>query len=223
MRYLLSALCIGATCASPAGAIGDLASFERIHTECVSAGEVSFGPQGSWSDCRIGKGRWFSTIGHIDFYQAQYCLGSGGEGCAQRALLLFANRAYTPVAKMILGRVDPGDTEYADPLVRQTPYGRVLAIEAQRPGRPAERSYYLWRDDHWQAIDTVGWRRDLLRRLPPGVALRDEPLPDFDDMRVEAGLLRRRDRAAGSAEIELGLVNARLSLKALHVVMPSAR
>jgi len=223
MRYLLSTLCISVACISPAGAIGDLASFERIHSECVSAGEVSFGPQGRWAECRVSKGRWFSTIGHIDFYQTQYCLGNGGEGCAQRALLLFANRAYTPVAKMTLGRLDPGDTEYADPVVRLTPYGRILAIEAQRPGRPAEHSYYLWQDERWQAIDTASWRRDLARRLPPGVDLRGEPLPDFDDMHVAAAVLRQRDSAAGRAEVELGLVNARLHLKSVQLVLPGAK
>lgn len=220
MRHLLAGLFVSAAFASPAAALGDLASFDRIHSECVSVGEVSFGAHGRWADCRVDKGRWFSTIGHLDFYQTQYCLGPGGKSCEQRALLLFANRAYTPVAKMVLGRLDPGDTSYADPLVRQTPHGEILTLQSQRPGAPPEQRHYLWHKDRWQALETAAVRRELARRLPPGVSVRGEVLADFDSMRAQVELWRRDNGATGSADIELGLVKARLAVKSVHLALP---
>lgn len=223
MRQLLAGLLVSASFVPPAAALGDMASFERIHSECVSVGEVSFGPRGRWADCRVDKGRWFSTIGHIDFYQTQYCLGKGGEDCEQRALLLFANRAYTPVARMVLGRLDPGDTRYDDPLVRQTPHGEILTLQSQRPGAPPEQRHYLWHQDRWQVIETAAVRRELTRRLPPGVTVRGALVPDFDNMRAEVELWRRTNGATGSAEIELGLVNTRLAVKSVQLALPSRK
>lgn len=222
MRHLLAGLLIGASFASPSAAIGDLASFERIHTECVEVGGISFGARGRWADCRVSKGRWFSTIGHLDFYQAQYCLGNGGESCEQRAMLLFANRAYTPVAKMLLGRLDPGDVVYADPLVQATAHGQILTLAVQRAGSTLEQRYYRWHEDNWQAIDTAAWERQLAGRLPAGVFVRGGMRPDFENMRLQADLVRRHDGASGSADIELGMVKTQLGVKSVKLILPGS-
>lgn len=219
MCRLLTALLISAAFAPPAAALGDLASFERIHGECVNVGGITFGPQGRWADCRVDTGRWFSTIGITDLYQAQYCLGSG-DGCSERALLLFANRAYTPGAKMLFRRIDPGDTAYADPQVWRTDYGWIMTLEAQRPGQMAQRSYYRWQDENWQPIEAAGWQRDLARRLPPGIAVTGETYPDLDHMSAHVDLRRGADGATGSAEVELGVAKGRLVVKALRVRLP---
>lgn len=219
MRKLLALLLSSAALTAPAFALGDLVSFARVQSECVEAGGVSFGAEGRWADCRVSKGRWFSTIGITDFYQAQYCLGRG-ERCEARALLLFANRAYTPAAKMLLERIDPGDTEYEDPLVLDTAAGKILTLAAHRPGGPPTRSYYLWQNEQWAAIDTDSWRRELARRLPAGTSVRDELAPDLETMRAQARLFRRRDAdccPSGSAEIELGLAMTRLTVKSVKL------
>lgn len=222
MRRLLTALLLSAVFAPPAAALGDLAAFERVQNECVNVGGMSFGPQGRWAACRVDKGRWFSTIGITDMYQAQYCLGSG-DGCTERALLLFSNRAYTPGAKMLFRRIDPGDTAYADPQVWQTDYGWIMALEARRPGQPVQRSYYLWQDENWQPIEAAGWQRELSRRLPPGITLAGELRPDLDHMNAQAELQRRADGATGSAEVELGIARGRLIVKALRLQLPPGR
>lgn len=223
MRHTLATLLVSAAFVSPAAAIGDMASFDRIQSECVTVGNISVGPQGRWTDCRLGKGRWFSTIGHIDFYQAQYCLGGSGENCEQRALLLFANRAYTPLATLTLGRLDSGDTIYADPQVLDTTHGKILVLEARGPERLPEFRYYHWQADSWQAIDTLSWRRELIRHLPPGVVVDGEIRPDFDQMKLQATLVRQRDWASGMADIELALVKARLAVKSVRLAFPAGR
>jgi hypothetical protein len=222
MRRLLTSLLLSAACIPPAAALGDLAAFERIQEDCVNVGGLSFGPLGRWADCRVDKGRWFSTIGITDMYQAQYCLGSG-DGCSERALLLFSNRAYTPGAKMLFRRVDPGDTVYADPQVWSTDFGWILALAAQRPGQPEQRSYYRWHEENWQPIEAVSWQRELARRLPAGVAIVGEVQPDLDHMNAQVDLLRRADGATGSAEVDLGVANGRLVVKALRLHLAPGR
>ena len=219
MRRLLTTLLFAAAVAPPAAALGDLAAFAHIQDSCVNVGGLSFGPQGRWPACRVDKGRWFSTIGITDMYQAQYCLGSGG-ACTERALLLFANRAYTPGAKLLFRRLDPGDTVYADPQVWRTDDGWILALEAQRPGQPAQRSYYRWEDESWQAVDAAAWRRDLARRLAAGLALLEEPHPDLDHMSVQASAQRRTDGATGQVDVDLCIAGSRFVIKALRVNMP---
>jgi hypothetical protein len=223
MCRLLTALLLTAAFAPPVAALGDLAAFERIQSECVNVGDITFGPQGRWADCRVTTGRWFSTIGITDIYQAQYCLGSDGNVCTERALLLFSNRAYTPGAKMLFRRIDPGDTVYADPQVWRTDYGWIMKLEARRPEQSALRSYYLWQDENWQPIEAVGWQRELSRRLPAGVVIAGELRPDLDQMNAHVDLLRRTDGSTGSAEAELGIARGRLTVKKLRVQLPPGR
>jgi hypothetical protein len=219
MHRLLSALLLTVGIVPLAGALGDLASFARIQNECVNVGAVTFGPQGRWADCRIDKGRWFSTIGITDMYQAQYCLGSDG-ACTERALTLFTNRAYTPGAKMLIQRIDPGDTTYADPQVWSIDDGWILALQAQRPGQPAQHSYYRWQEKNWQPIDAATWQRELARRLPASVTIVGDAKPDLDHMNAQVKLLRRADGATGRAEVDLAFARDSLVVKALRLQLP---
>lgn len=148
-----AALLLAAALAAPAAfALGDLTAFSRVLTECIPAGAVRFGPGAGHERCEVTKARWFSTLGFLDLYQAQYCLGGAAPGCAQRALVLYANRAYTPVARMLLQRVDPGQAQYDDPVVLETREGPVLVLGMRLPGAPRERSYYRWHGERWSPI-----------------------------------------------------------------------
>lgn len=132
------------------------AAFETIQSACVKTGKLTAVALAK-SACRVTKGRWFSTIGHDDFYQAQYCLHDPAEPgtCRRRALLLFANRAYTPDARLTLERLDAAETEYEDPQVFATPSGYVLALSAAVAPAPAKTDYYLWQGESWAPLDAA--------------------------------------------------------------------
>lgn len=133
-----------------------LPAFAAIQQSCLAAGpQVAAALAGS--ACRVSKGRWFSTIGHDDLYQAQYCLHEATDPatCRRRALLLFANRAYTPEARLLLERVDGAGVDYEDPQVFATPSGYLLALSATAAPAATQTSYYLWLDGKWAPLDAA--------------------------------------------------------------------
>lgn len=213
MLLLLSA-------AAPVTALADLVPFDGIHSECVTkVREVS-------ANCRVSKAGWYSTIGLNDLYHAQYCHEPTGQGCAQRSLHLFANRAYTPVARRIFSRVDPGDTVYDKPQVFLTSQGEVLRLGVRPAGGASQPTYYLWRDETWHPIETRFWRRDLARRLPTGLVLAEDAEPDFETLELDAKLWRKSSggmSAAGHAEVRFGLEGARLTPKSVRIVPETTR
>lgn len=143
-------------------AAGRDVAFDLIQSQCLGAGKVSRAALGNAAACAVTRGRWFSTIGHDDFYQAQYCLRARAQAakCRQRGLLLFANRAYTPTARLTLERIDPAGTSYDDPQVHVTPDGYVMRLTVRPPRGAPQTSDYRWQDDRWQAVKA-------LRRLTP--------------------------------------------------------
>lgn len=209
---------------TPLRAAGDLTALLGIQEECVVVGDVSFGPGGRWADCQVSRGRWVSTIDLIDMYQAQYCLGDGGATCQQRALLLFGNRAYTPTARLMLQRLDPGGTEYDDPQVVVNEFGRLLTVTAHLPGGGVSSDYYLWQSGRWLSIDAKHWLKDLPRRLPAGFRLGQVSLPDMDTMSATLTLFRDTEagccQAGELARVELGLRQQRFALKKVSLVSP---
>jgi hypothetical protein len=139
-----------------AGAAEQDVAFDSIQSQCVGAGTASRAALGKSAACAVTRGRWFSTIEHDDFYQAQYCLRARADAasCRQRGLLLFANRAYTPTARLTLERIDPAGTSYDDPQVYVTPYGYVMRLTVRPPQGAPQTSDYRWQNDRWQVIDT---------------------------------------------------------------------
>lgn len=144
-----------------AGAAERDVAFDLIQSQCVGAGTLSRAALGDSAACAVTRGRWFSTIEHDDFYQAQYCLRATAEAakCQKRALLLFANRAYTPTARLTLERIDPAGTTYDDPQVHLTPDGYVMRLTVRPPRGAPQTTDYRWQDDRWQAVK--------VRRLTP--------------------------------------------------------
>lgn len=206
--------------AAPVTALADLVPFDGIQSECVTK------IHGVSINCRVSKAGWYSTIGLNDLYQAQYCHEPDGQGCAQRSLHLFANRAYTPVARRLFSRVDPGDTAYDPPQVFLTPQGEVLRLGVRHAGGAAQPTFYLWRDDTWHPIETRFWRRDLARRLPHGLVLAEDVEPDFETLGLDAELWRKSPAglsAAGHAKLRFGFEGTRLVLKSVRIVQETAK
>jgi hypothetical protein len=205
----------------PAYAGSDLVPFSQIHMDCVQVGDVTFGPQGKWPTCRITRSHFFSAIDLLDFYQVQYCLGKEGEECDRRALLVFSNRAYTPVARLELERLDPGGTQYDNPLVVQVDKASVLVIGAHVPGADNDKKFYLWQKDHWAPIDARGWLRDLSKRLPKGLSVRKGVLPDAETMSAHVPLYRVADAdccpTGGVADVQLGVAKGRFTVQKVKV------
>jgi hypothetical protein len=215
MRLAIALLLAGSVVGSAAHARGERAEFEKVQEQCVDVGDIRVGEGGRWSECRVTKARWFATNDFLDLYQVQYCLGKDIVGCDERALLVFANRAYTPEARLLLQRIDTGATEYDDPLVVLTQYGRLMMLSARSPGAPAEKSYYLWRKDRWLPVDARSWMRDLSRRLPKGATLKaTDAWPDINSMSVQAAVYRPGEGSSGEvAQVELALSKDRFTVK----------
>ena len=221
MRIALAGLFMAAVVSTPVHALGDLTAFYNIQQECAQAGAVSFGAGGRWAACEVTRGRWASTLDFIDMYQAQYCLGGGDGKCERQALTLFGNRAYTPLAKVLIQRIDPAGTIYDDPVVVANEYGHILTLSAHLPDGSTDSKYYVWRTDHWLPIDASAWQADLAKRLPEGVAAQKIGPPDVNTMSAQAVLVRSGD-SAGVADIELGMAKDRFALKRLSLA-PAAR
>ena len=205
-------------------------AFDKIQTECDRAGvgvgvgvnSVTAAALGRAASCQVTRGRWFSTIEHDDFYQAQYCLQGmktqrGDKNCQQRALLLFANRAYTPTARLALERIDPAGTAYDDPQVYVTADGYVLKLTVRLPKGAAQTSYYRWQDDRWEPIDTLSWRDTVAGFLPAGSRIGKLPSPDFESMRSEIDFFRQGEKLV--AEVDFQLSGTRLAIKSLRTLV----
>jgi hypothetical protein len=203
-------------------AIGDMTALLNVQEECSQVGDISFGPGQRWASCQVTRGRWVSTIDLVDMYQAQYCLGGSPGNCEQKALLLFGNRAYTPMAKLMVQRLDPANTEYDDPLVIKNEYGRILTVSARLPDGSRSKQYYLWQAGSWSPIDSQAWLKDLAKRLPAGSTASQVSLPDVDTMSAKAMFSRPAKAACcaakkGVATVELGLRQGRFLLKKIAI------
>lgn len=205
--------------AAPAHGAGSTAPFPALQEKCMQVGAVTLGERGRWSHCAVTKARWMATVDLIDQYQVHYCLSRSAGACEQRALLVFGNRAYTPRAQLLILRVDPGSTEYEEPLVVKTEYGRLLALAVARPGSGREISYHVWRGGRWRPVEARGWLRTLGAKLPRG--LRPLPAtvwPDIDRMAAEVPV--QHEQAMGrarTAHVELAVKGDRFVVKSVTV------
>lgn len=215
MRIAFAFLLLAAVVSAPVHARGDVTKFEGVQEHCVQVGKIKFGANAKWPECSVTKGRWFATLDFIDMYQAQYCLGKGDGECAERAQLVFGNRAYTPNAKVILQRTDPGAAKYDDPLLIQTQYGDILTLSARFPDGSESKSYYRYQSGRWIPVDAQAWRRDLAKRLPKGQSITSGVWPDADLMSAHAVLVSSDGSVTSDkvAVVELGIVNDRFNVK----------
>lgn len=222
MRSSIAGVFLGLFVSTPTHAIGNLTALLNVQEECAQVGEISFGEHQRWAECAVTRGRWMATIDIIDMYQAQYCLGSGQDGiCDKRALMVFGNRAYTPLANLLLQRIDPGDTEYDDPLVVKNDAGRFLTISARFHDGTKNSRYYVWQAGQWVPIDSQAWLIDLKKQLPAGITAKNDSVFDVDTLSSKANLYRKRDPegspSIGVAQVELRLSKNRFSVKKIRI------
>jgi hypothetical protein len=165
----------------------------------------------------------------MDLYQAQYCFSknasNNADHCDQRAMVIFSNRAYTPDAKALVVRIDEDATEYDDPMVVASDDESIMSISAHNSAGILVKSYYLWRTDHWVAMDAQGWLSGLTAHLPNGTSVRRVALPDLETMSAQVSLFRSNDAdccpTGGMAEVELGLVKEQFTVKQVKLSQKS--
>jgi hypothetical protein len=215
MRIAFALITAAAVFGSAAHAGGDRTAFEPVQEKCADVGDIRVGEGSRWSECRVTKARWFVTNDYLDLYQVQYCLSKDGIACDERALNVFANRAYTPEARLLLQRIDPGATEYEDPVTVVNEHGRFMMLSTRKPGEPVEKSYYVWRKDRWLPVDARSWVRELDKRLPKGSSVKlADVSPDIDTMSAQATVYRKGDAAVGqAATVELAFSKNRFTVK----------
>jgi hypothetical protein len=204
-----------------AHADGDSTAFPLSNEQCAAVGDITLGANGRWTHCHVIKNGWFATIDDLDLYQSQYCLGNKTGGCKQRAQLLFANRAYTSKAKLLLQRVDSGSTSYDDPTTVNTENGIIMML-AKRLGSVTNSTYYYWQANHWLPIESQTWQRQLPQHLPKGIVMRTKPSLDIGTMSANAKLYRARDAdccpSGGVAEVNLILSQGRFAVKNVEIL-----
>ena len=189
--------------------------FEGVQHECRQVGGISFGVNGRWADCHVTRGRWVATIDFLDIYQAQYCLGNTPESCEQTAQVIFANRAYTPDATVLLTRLDEAGTSYIDPLIVNSDNDSVMSMTSRSAAGVVATEYFVWGTDHWSKMDAQNWQHDLQARLPKGTSARElSALPDLETMSAAVKLFNTKDLdccpSGGVAKVTLGLNTAGL-------------
>jgi hypothetical protein len=195
--------------------------FANVQVECNQVGEITFGPGGHWAHCHTIRGRWVATMDLLDTYQAQYCLGKDENSCDQKALVIFANRAYTPEAAVLLVRVDDGTITYDDPLVVESGDESVMSITSHDAAGVATRNFYLWRVDHWQAMKGQELQRELSAFLPKGSSVRQASVfPDLETMSTQVSLFQPKDAdccpSGGKANVEFGLEKEQFTIKQVN-------
>lgn len=215
----------------PVNAGNNLTEFPLSNEKCATVGDITVGQNGRWTHCHVTKTSWFATIGFLDLYQTQYCLGNKAKTCDQKAQLLFSNRAYTPNARLILQRIDTGDIEYDLPILVDTGQGLIM-VQATHTSKATTSSgqvrsttdtvnYFLWQSDFWQPIDAQAWRSELPNHLPAGTSVKAKLWPDIKTMSAQARLYREGDAdccpKGGVADIKLKLIKSKFSVKSVKV------
>jgi hypothetical protein len=183
--------------------------FEGVQHECRQVGGIKFGANAKWANCYVTRGRWVATIDFLDIYQAQYCLGNTPKSCEQRAQVLFANRAYTPDATVLLVHLDEAGTIYSDPLVVNSGDDSLMNMGSHNAAGVAASRYYVWRGNHWLEMEAQHWQRDLQAALPKGTSSRLSALPDLETMSANVTLFKSSDPdccpSGGVAKVALDL------------------
>ena len=220
MRIASAFLIVTAIAYSIQAHAGDQTAFPLSNEQCATVGDITLGAKGRWTHCKVIKNGWYATIDDLDLYQSQYCLGNKAGVCKQHAQLLFANRAYTSKAKLLLQQVDSASTAYDDPMTVNTGHGVIMML-AKHIGSVTRSTYYYWQANQWLPIETQVWQRQLPQYLPKNVVLRAKPSLDIGTMSASAKLYRVSDAnccpSGGVAEVNLILSQGKFAVKSVEI------
>jgi hypothetical protein len=204
----------------------EIVPFEGVQYECKQVGGISFGANAQWAHCHVTRGRWVATIDFLDLYQAQYCLGNTTESCQQTAQVIFANRAYTPDATVLLVRLDEAGTTYSDPMVVNSGDDSVMSMALRGTTGALATQYFVWRANRWATVDAKLWQHDLQAdlqtKLPNGTSVRAiSAQPDLENMAAEVPLFNTQDPdccpTGGVVKVAIGLENSQFVVKNLTI------
>lgn len=200
----------------------EIVPFEGIQQECRQIDGIKFGANKKWVYCHVTRGRWVATLDFLDLYQAQYCLGKAPDSCEQTAQVIFANRAYTPDASVLLVRIDEAGTRYIDPLLVNSDDDSVMSMSSRNAAGTIAMQYFVWRADRWAAIDAQHWQKDLQAKLPTGTSSRNlSAWPNLENMSAEVTLFNAQDAdccpSGGVAKVAIGLASNQFFVKKLII------
>jgi hypothetical protein len=217
LLFLLAYLTSGSVYAAE-----EVIPFEGVQSSCVQVGGITFGPNGRWANCQVMRGRWVVTIDFLDMYQAQYCLGNTPDSCEQRAQVMFANHQYTKNATVLLVRLDEAGTKYDDPIVVNVGDESVMSMASHNPNDELDKRYFIWRTNHWVAMESQTWKQDLASYFPKGTSARQASIfPDLVTMSTEVSLFNTNDAdccpTAGMASIEFDVEAEQFKVKQVKV------
>ena len=149
-------------------------------------------------------------------------MGKTPDSCEQTAQVIFANRAYTPDARVLLVRLDEAGTRYMDPLIVNSDDDSVMSMASRNTADIIATQYFVWRADRWVAIDAQHWLRDLQAKLPKGTSSRNlSASPNLENMRAEVKLFNPQDAdccpSGGVAKVAIGLETNQFIVKNLTI------
>jgi hypothetical protein len=136
-------------------------------------------------------------------------------------MVIFANRAYTAEAKVLMVRIDDAGMTYDDPLVVIDGEESVMSVSASVAGA-VTKSFYLWRTDHWIQMEGQNWLSSLSAFIPSGMSVRQtSSWPDLETMSAQVSLFKKDDAdccpSGGLANIKLGLAKEQFTVKQVKV------
>jgi uncharacterized protein len=171
--------------------------------------------------CQVKESAQFGKLGEETQTYAIYCL----EGCDTAAIALFSVEPKREHAERWWQHVDSegeGD-EFAKPQLIQSGRDLLLHVPVSIPGTGAFNASALFRHEgeHWTALDTTSWQKDLAAKLPKGLAVWKGIWPDWRHMSAETGLYRSKDAnccaTGGTAIIKLRVDGNRIALDSFSI------
>jgi hypothetical protein len=140
--------------------------------------------------------------------------------------VLFANRAYTPDATVLLVHLDEAGTSYSDPMVVNSGDDSVMSMGSRSSTGAVTTQYFVWRANRWATVDAKLWQHDLQAdlqaKLPKGTSARTTSAsPDLENMAAEVPLFNIHDAdccpTGGVAKVAIGLENSQFIVKNLTI------
>jgi hypothetical protein len=210
-----------------------------IPVQAIAAGCDGFlqrNEVGKIRECAASETGVFGHVGEQILHYVLYCIipdhASATAKCSdssfqrRRGLAVFVQEtAQATQAQLLMEYVAPEiETSYTyKPLLATNSFGTLMhvPIAIDGTGNYNESEYYIWKKQSkaWKLLDSEKWLDELLKRLPPGLAIWKGIWPDLETMTAEAGLYRKDDGnccpTGGTAFIKLAVKEDRIILQSV--------